>query len=792
MTTAPTSNPRDPNPTNPTTGERSDADPTTADERPDAAEGNAPTSATNPQATNQSDAAVGPTTSGRADAGRTGNADATTVGERSDAGRGNAATSATNRQAGKQRGAGQSNNAGARGNADMSATDSAAGERSEADGRSDAATADTIASERSEAGAHRDAVNPAAGERSDAGDSDATTDIENSASERSDAGTHGAADTNECHAGRLTTNITAGERSDAGRSNNADTDGPTTGGECSDAGGGNANTSATASNTGERCQGDAIDSSASERSEVGGGGGTGLVERHDAEALAATNTTAGERSDAGPTEDHDTTNASASERSEAGAERHGAEPLATNTTAGERSDAGRSNNAGTGNPTTASERSDAGATGDAGTSVVDSRIKVVGDVAFVGAAVAWVGVLGQILRHRIYVSHDTVINYAHVWYLSDRIWHSGGVPVRMPALGHGEAFAYPYGFVPWTLAALLRPLFADWTVTLVLVVATTALILATFWAFPELRRGWWATAVLVEPAMVSSPIIGQLSFVSGSALLLVAIGAWRRDKRALAVVAAGLAQATHPAIVLPLAATLVIVRLRWDAHPRALLKAYGLSLLVVVPALWATLHAPVVQEASLWVKAFGFVATIAPRSLIFAVPIALVLLRDRIRSDWLGPGIVSGLLVANVAMWVPLGMPWAWNALERQPDTRMVEFVESDDFVPGATYRLLRVADGKIGMYQLLRGGGRLDSEFFPESIERRSWPNTFEYANFLRKRHVDYVMVWAGYDRRFRTNEHALLEAMVESRGDAPRVTLVDRTPDFDLYKVRWPRPVR
>jgi len=132
------------------------------------------------------------------------------------------------------------------------------------------------------------------------------------------------------------------------------------------------------------------------------------------------------------------------------------------------------------------------------------------------------------------------------------------------------------------------------------------------------------------------------------------------------------------------------------------------------------------------------------------------------------------------------------NALERQPDTRMVEFVESDDFVPGATYRLLRVADGKIGMYQLLRGGGRLDSEFFPESIERRSWPNTFEYANFLRKRHVDYVMVWAGYDRRFRTNEHALLEAMVESRGDAPRVTLVDRTPDFDLYKVRWPRPVR
>jgi hypothetical protein len=139
-------------------------------------------------------------------------------------------------------------------------------------------------------------------------------------------------------------------------------------------------------------------------------------------------------------------------------------------------------------------------------------------------------------------------------------------------------------------------------------------------------------------------------------------------------------------------------------------------------------------------------------------------------------------------MWIPLGMPWAWRALERQPDTRMVEFVEGDSFDAGATYRLLRVADGKIGMYQLLQGGARLDSEFFPESIDRRSWPDTIQYAGFLHKRHVDYVMVWTGYDRRFHTNEHALLEELVAARGDAPRVTRVERTADYDLYEVRWP----
>jgi hypothetical protein len=414
------------------------------------------------------------------------------------------------------------------------------------------------------------------------------------------------------------------------------------------------------------------------------------------------------------------------------------------------------------------------------------KIRRAGNVAFLASAFTWAAVLVQILRHRIYVSHDTVINYAHVWYVSDRVWGGQGVPLRMPALGHGQAFTYPYGFVPWSVAALLRPVFADWSVTLTLVLATTALIVATFWAFPELRRGWWATAVLVEPAMVTSPIIGQLSFLSGSALLVVAIGAWRRERTLLAVVTAGLAQATHPAIVLPLAMALVAARLPWEPKRRLLLRSYGLSLLVAVPAVWITLHAPVLQETSMWVKAFGFVATIAPRSLIFVVPIALVLLHQRVRSAWLGPSVVSGLLVANIFMWAPLGMPWAWQALHRQPDTRMVAFTESEVFEPGATYRLLRVADGKIGMYQLIQGGGRLDSEFFPESIHRRSWLTTAAYADFLAQREVDYVMIWDGYDQRFRTNEHTLLEQMVALPG-TPRVTRVERTADWDLYEIDW-----
>src|SRR5439155_27378478 len=120
--------------------------------------------------------------------------------------------------------------------------------------------------------------------------------------------------------------------------------------------------------------------------------------------------------------------------------------------------------------------------------------------------------LALLLRHRIVVSHDTVINYAHVWYVSERLWHGHGVPFRMPVLGHGRAFAFPYALVPWLTAAILRPLAGDWIVTLWLVGGVVGLGVATFAAFPELRRRWWADAILVNPALIAAALIGQLPF----------------------------------------------------------------------------------------------------------------------------------------------------------------------------------------------------------------------------------------------------------------------------------------
>jgi hypothetical protein len=115
----------------------------------------------------------------------------------------------------------------------------------------------------------------------------------------------------------------------------------------------------------------------------------------------------------------------------------------------------------------------------------------IGQIVAIGLGSAWLGGLGLLLRHRLIVSHDTMINYAHVWWVSKRLWGGHGIPFRMPVLGHGQAFAFPYGVVPWLTAAVVRPLGGDWVVTLWIVLGVAGLIGATFAAFPELRRGWW-------------------------------------------------------------------------------------------------------------------------------------------------------------------------------------------------------------------------------------------------------------------------------------------------------------
>ena len=439
-----------------------------------------------------------------------------------------------------------------------------------------------------------------------------------------------------------------------------------------------------------------------------------------------------------------------------------------------------------------------------------SAITRAGNGVALALGLAWLAVLALLIRHRLMVSHDTMINYAHVWYVSQRLWDGHGIPFRMPVLGHGQAFAFPYGIVPWLTAAVARPLAGDWIVTLWIVLGVAGLLVSTFLAFPELRRGWWAATLLINPALVAAALIGQLPFTWGAALLLGAIAAWRRTRFGWAAVLGALAQVTHPAVVAPLALGLVALRLPFEPGGRGvsprqrrreplgtardgrrrLLRWYGLSLLPMIPAAWLVVRSPVFEESSTWVKLSEFVTTLVPRSAVLVIPFALLfLLRPALRRAWIAPVAFAVMAAVLALSWRPLLLPEASRSLWRKPDQAMLGFLASPSFHPGATYRVLRVSDFKVGMYQILRAGGRLDSEFFPESIVRRRWSSAEQYGGFLRRRHVDYVMIWGRYARVFHANDPDMLTELEACHPGAPVCArLLERRQPWTLWEITRP----
>jgi hypothetical protein len=403
-------------------------------------------------------------------------------------------------------------------------------------------------------------------------------------------------------------------------------------------------------------------------------------------------------------------------------------------------------------------------------------------------------VLALYLTHAIVLSSDSVNNHVHVWYVADDLWHHGRLPWAMPVLAHGDAYAYPYGFVNWTTAAMAWPLFGDWAVTLWTAIGVVGCIVATFVAFPELRRGWWAAAVLANPALIEALLFGQQSFAWAAALMLFGIALWRRGHRAWAAVLVGIGQATHPAVVLPIGIIVVLLYLPFTKDRGAVLRWYALSCAMAIPAALLVITSPTISATSTYQKNLNFWITLGPRVLIVVLPLAFTVARYKVIRDgaptYLAPLAVALCLLGNVLFHGWLNVDQQWDALVRRDvDTVSLDrYLDSPQFVPGTTYRVLRGEDGKLGLYHVVRAGGRLDAELFPESMAIESFDSADEYARVLCERAVDRVMHFDSYDRARHTNEGAMLEALVAD-PDAPitvarvadlgdgRVYAIDRT---------------
>jgi hypothetical protein len=385
---------------------------------------------------------------------------------------------------------------------------------------------------------------------------------------------------------------------------------------------------------------------------------------------------------------------------------------------------------------------------------------------------AWVVILALYLRHAIVLSSDSVNNHVHVWYIANDLWHHARLPWEMPVLAHGDAYAYPYGFVNWTTAALVWPLFGNWTVTLWTVLGTVGCIVATYTAFPELRRGWWAAAVLANSAILEALLFGQQSFVWGAMLLLFGVAAWRRGQHAWAAVLIGLGQANHAAIVLPIGALLVAYYLPFAPDRRALLRWYALSCALTLPAIWLVFASPTTAETGTGARVSNFFITLGPRIIIVGLPVICVWFR-RAGLRALAPVGVALALIAHLGFEIPLNVGQQWSALVHDgADTATLDaYLHSSEFVPGATYRVLRGGDGKLGLYHVLRAGGRLDSELFPESMAMRNFRDVADYAHVLCDRHVDQVVHYDTYDEARHTNEVAMIESLEQAPAGGVRL---------------------
>ncbi len=409
-----------------------------------------------------------------------------------------------------------------------------------------------------------------------------------------------------------------------------------------------------------------------------------------------------------------------------------------------------------------------------------------GRIVFTIFAVAWIVVLVLYCTHAIVLSSDSINNHVHVWYIARDLWHHGRLPWRMPVLAHGDAYAYPYGFVNWTTAALLWPLFGNWTVTLWTALGTVGCIVGTFVAFPELGRGWYGAAALANPAIIEALLFGQQSFAWAAALLLFGIAAWRRGHRLWAALLVGVAQATHAAIVLPIALILALVYLPFTREKWALVRWYALSCVLALPAIGLVLATPTNAEISAGARLVDFLITLGPRILVVALPLGFVLMR-RTATRALAPCALAISLIFSAAFEIPLNVGAQWHALwHRAGHTGDLDaYLRSTAFRPGEVYRVLRAKDGKLGLYHVLRAGGRLDSEMFPESMAIKNFRNADDYAALLCDRHVDRVLHYTSYDDVRHTNEAAFLEQLARAASERVKVHVVASGPGWQAYAV-------
>lgn len=387
-----------------------------------------------------------------------------------------------------------------------------------------------------------------------------------------------------------------------------------------------------------------------------------------------------------------------------------------------------------------------------------------------------------IVAKSIYLGYDSINNYAHVWFIANS-WQAGSMPLRNPWMEGGEALTFPYGFFPWSLAALLYPIGGDYAVTWVGVLGFLLLLLVVWWTRLH-AKPWLFTLFLLFPPVTEALLSFQVAFIWGCLFAFLYVRSIEAQRGLQAPFWLFLAVSSHILILGPMLLLYdAYVFVFWRKRRKEVLKAGLITLPGLLLVAWYTVKTP---SIGFYTPLFLFVTTaitFLPRFALFGLPFLLAAKKCFFSRPKWAVGTAAAFLALYMAQLIPFH---SFPGLVARADNVYSGYLDNSAFVPGAHYRLLESGAREQGHYFFMQRGGVLTQELFSESQLRRNWSMP-GYRCILTSKGIDYVVVNRGFTPEFRTNEVELLKTMVDLT--LARVSYADPQGQFVVYDVRTAR---
>ncbi len=389
-----------------------------------------------------------------------------------------------------------------------------------------------------------------------------------------------------------------------------------------------------------------------------------------------------------------------------------------------------------------------------------------------------------VLSKKFFLGSDSANDYAHIWYISDQIFHHARLPLHVTELESGRALTFPYAIAPWLLTIIPFAIFGDRAVTAAMVLGFALYGYTATRARPALRDPRLLCLIYINTFLIEGLVSFQMAFIWACVFFFLFVEAVDNRRWPLAAALAVLSVTTHPfagGVAVALYATYAAVRRPREMLPLAISMA--IAAIVLVPFALYVHSAPAVASTK-DKDLMGTLRFIARyRGLVIGLPLLVSAFAPAFRSMFLVVFIAMALTFAQRIDQKKVNT----FGFDRNSHPFYGEFLKSAAFDRTMTYRVLEPNDREDGAYQLMRGKAVLAQEFFDQSQFRRWWNTPDQYACFLGAKQIDVVLLERDYPLKFSQNENVRLGEF--ERQGKTRVIFRDRRNRFAAYDVRGAR---